>query len=62
MYIHISIACRFIMGEFANGKILKVALSFVTVLFVVNCVYGLYSELTGKVIIHKFRSEQFLWN
>ena len=45
--MYISFACRFIMGEFTNGKILKVALSFVTVLFVVNCVYGLYSELTG---------------
>lgn len=43
----LSFACRFIMGEFSNGKILKVALSFVTGLFIVNCVYGLYSELTG---------------
>ena len=34
------------MGEFTNGKILKVALSLVTIGFVVNCCYGFYGAIT----------------
>ena len=34
------------MGEFTNGKLLKLALSLVTVGFVVNCCYGFYGALT----------------
>lgn len=37
---------RFIMGEFENGKMLKVVLSFVTLGFIVNCVYGFYGAIT----------------
>ena len=34
------------MGEFVNGKILKVALLIVNVIMIVICIYGFYSSVT----------------